>query len=433
MSKITLVVQREYLSRVKKKSFIVMTILGPILMAALFVLPIWIVASGGGEEMKKIMIIDKTQSYENTFTDTESMTFDYAPGISLDSAREMDYHAVVLIPENFDGKNIQVYSQQHLSLNTKISIDSQIEQEVQRRKLREGGYSEDLLKEVTPDTEIETIQWTEEGEEKQSSTELSMAVGFIAAFLIYMFIFMYGVQVMRGVIEEKTNRIVEIIISSVKPFQLMMGKIIGIALVALTQFALWIVLTLLLLTLAQSAFLPDQELLSQGTYQQMEMQAEGINSNEMLGEAILFMANFNFLEFISVFIFFFFGGYLLYSSLFAAVGSAVDNETDTQQFMLPITIPLILAFLMAQAIIENPAGPIAQWFSIIPFTSPIIMVIRVAFQSYETWELLLSMALLVLTFIGTTWLAGKIYRTGILMYGKKITYKELWKWIRYKN
>lgn len=282
-----------------------------------------------------------------------------------------------------------------------------------------------------------------------------MIVGYIGGFLIYFFIFLFGSQVMRGVIEEKTNRIVEIVVSSVRPFQLMMGKIIGIGLVGLTQFGLWVVLTLIIVTGAKPLIAPQmttpaaqeinaQSIMeSQSANQAMPFQgaasqqaAANQSSNDVsqnLGAQHLFEAlqDINFVLIIGVFIFFFLGGYLLYGSLFAAIGSAVDNETDTQQFMLPITIPLILAIIVLVSGISNPQGGIAFWFSIIPFTSPILMMARLPFGVPE-WQVLLSMALLVLTFMGTTWLSAKIYRTGILMYGKKVNYKELWKWIRYR-
>jgi ABC-2 type transport system permease protein len=271
-----------------------------------------------------------------------------------------------------------------------------------------------------------------------------MFIGYIAGLLIYMFIFMYGVQVMRGVIEEKTNRIVEVIISSVKPFQLMLGKIIGIALVGVTQFVMWVILIVLFTWIGLTIITPDYSASGLMTPPQMEQAAPGqpiisdisVPADESTGQFHDMiretLESVNFLEIALVFLIYFLGGYLLYASLFAAVGSAVDNETDTQQFMFPITIPLILGiFVMANAI-QNPDGSFAFWFSIIPFTSPIVMMARIPF-GVPYPELYLSIFLLLITFIATTWLAGKIYRTGILMYGKKVTYGELLKWIRYKK
>src|ERR1035437_6988260 len=267
-----------------------------------------------------------------------------------------------------------------------------------------------------------------------------MAIGFGAGILIYLFIFLYGVQVMRGVIEEKTSRIVEVIISSVKPFQLMMGKIVGIAMVGLTQFVLWVTLTTILYGIGQATFLKDFSDIKNSALQQnvipsmpnqVKIQQQNINYSEA-GEMIRGLQNINFVQILFAFLFYFLGGYLLYSALFAAVGSAVDSESDTQQFMMPITIPLVISFVAAQFIMQNPEGPLAFWLSIIPFTSPVVMMVRLPF-GVPLWEFALSMALLVITFIFMTWLAGKIYRTGILMYGKKVSYKELWKWLRYSG
>jgi len=254
-----------------------------------------------------------------------------------------------------------------------------------------------------------------------------------------MFIFIYGAQVMRGVMEEKTSRIVEVIISSVKPFQLMMGKIIGIAMVALTQILLWVILTVLIVTGVKSVFFSDSPMPSQA-----QNQIEMMQNPEAAQQMAAMEKDFNFdkvlemvkslepLKTLLLFIFYFFGGYLLYSALFAAVGSAIDHESDQQQFMLPITIPIIISLYVAMMTFRNPGSEVAFWFSMIPFTSPIVMMARIPFD-VPLWELMLSMVLLVGGFVFTTWFAGKIYRTGILMYGKKVDYKELWKWFRYSG
>ncbi len=245
---------------------------------------------------------------------------------------------------------------------------------------------------------------------------------------------------MRGVIEEKTNHIVEIIISSVKPFQLMMGKIIGIALVGLTQFLLWLILSGVLIFAAQSFIINEKYDASKLMQQQMTSKLMKENATQIPLDASVndvsdLLLRINFPLMISMFVFYFLGGYLLYASLFAAVGAAVDNETDTQQFMAPITIPLVFGFIVAEFAIQNPEGSAAFWFSIIPLTSPVVMMVRIAsgIDAGDIWQIYLSMIILVATFIFTTWVAGKIYRTGILMYGKKASYKELWKWLFYKN
>ncbi len=321
-------------------------------------------------------------------------------------------------------------------------IENSLEKDIEKLKLKKYNISDidNILAAVKTNISLETYKWTDGGEEKTGKHEISMAIGYINGFIMYMFILLFGVQVMRGVIEEKTNRIVEVIISSVKPFQLMMGKILGIAAVGLTQFVAWIILTIALVTTLQPLILPDNTM-EKIQNQQTEMlqsggiqQAQPVNTENLADFNSIFdsLKQVNFVLIIAVFLFYFLGGYLLYASLFAAVGAAVDNETDTQQFMTPITIPLIIALVVMLNAISNPEGPLAFWFSIIPFTSPIVMVARVSF-GIPVWELLLSASLLIITFLATTWMAGKIYRVGILMYGKKVNYAELWKWMKYKN
>jgi ABC-2 type transport system permease protein len=316
-----------------------------------------------------------------------------------------------------------LFSSQQIGLNLRRSIENQLEKIIEREKLRVAGIDINIIEESRTKIKIDTKIVDNEGETKSSSTEASIGIGFITGILIYMFIFMYGTMVMRGVIEEKTNRIVEIIISSVKPFQLMMGKIIGVALVGLTQFILWILLTIIISTFAEILFIDTNELTNN---------IGSVNESVILEEFIKLTGGINLVTVFLSFIFYFLSGYLMYSALFAAVGSAVDAESDTQQFMLPITIPLILAFILIQPVMDNPDGALAFWLSIIPLTSPIIMMARLPF-GVESWELIISMILLVCGFIFTTFIAAKIYRTGILMYGKKISYKELWKWLSYKG
>jgi ABC-2 type transport system permease protein len=311
--------------------------------------------------------------------------------------------------------------------------------------MTEDKQTEQILEKIRPDINLSTIVIEDNGAEKKSFTGASMVVGMVAGIMIYMFIFLFGVQVMRGVIEEKTSRIVEVIVSSVKPFQLMMGKIVGVALVGLTQFLLWIVFTSTIIFTAQLAF-PD-------TFRNPAQQETGINAlneNSLQNTSAIqsktdpdssknkynsfyeAISSVNYPVMIVAFIFYFLFGYLLYSALFAIVGSAVDNETDSQQFMLPITIPLIFSIVMLQVIVMNPGGSLAFWLSIIPLTSPIIMMIRIPFG--VPWqEIVLSASLLIGGFLGATWLAARIYRIGILMYGKKVNYRELWKWLRYKG
>ncbi|MCD4746829.1 MAG: ABC transporter permease [Bacteroidales bacterium] len=457
MNKIFLIIKREYFTRVKKRSFIVMTILGPLLMAALFIVPIYIAQLEN--DVKTIGVIDETGLFLGKFEDTDNLKFRYIftdLQIAKDDLAKNQEYALLYIPlPNLSvPSNAVLYSEKQPNINVKSYIKNVMKKEVEDLKLAEkfkelrlsddeNITSRDFLKSIKANINISTIKLDESGSEEESSTEVSMVLGFAAGLLIYIFIFLYGSQVMRGVIEEKTSRIIEVIISSVKPFQLMMGKIIGIAFVGLTQFVLWIILTFAIITTFTAFFTDDiatfntQKVLMENN---KLIPSDNINAqtttsqlnNNGVGEIINAIQSINFGVMIGSFIFFFLGGYLLYGALFAAIGSAVDNEADTQQFMMPITIPLILAFVVSNIIITNPDGPVAFWFSIIPFTSPIVMMIRIPF-GVSYFDLSLSIILLVLGFLATTWFAAKIYRTGILMYGKKVNYKELWKWLRYKN
>jgi ABC-2 type transport system permease protein len=442
MSKISLIIKREYITRVKKKSFIIMTLLAPILMASFIVVPI-LITTMADKGFRKIAVIDNSNQFKETLKNKGTTTFEFIEGKTVndikDNFKKSGYYALLVIPDSLKNGNITMYSEKQPTIDVKMLISGALEKEIERRNLRARGIDEEILKKVKAKVDIETIRWKEGGKEEKSSTEMVMAVSFIAAFLIYMFVFIYGAQVMRGVMEEKSSRVVEIILSSVRPFQLMMGKIIGIALVAMTQFMLWVILTLGIITVVQTVIMPKELLKNSQSTQNVSMLKNGnpidintIDDNKEIKEIFGMVKNMPWLLIFSAFIFYFVGGYLLYASLFAAIGSAVDNETDTQQFMLPITIPIILAFVMAQAIIQNPDGQVAFWFSMIPLTSPIIMLVRIPFD-VPVWQLLLSMFILVISFIGSTWMAAKIYRTGILLYGKKVTYKELWKWIKYSN
>lgn len=450
MSKISLIIKREYSTRVKKKSFIVMTIIGPILMAALVIAPI-IIAKMDKEDLKTIAVIDSTGIFsgnQKLIPQTKYLKFDYLTNTTVDKERKgfkkSGYYAILYIPHiiAYAPKSVQLFSDKQPSLGVNMHISNAIEKEMERLKLMQYDIKDidAIMKSVNTPIEVQTIKWTSDGREEKTSATISMIVGIFGGILIYFFIFMYGAQVMRGVIEEKTNRIVEVIISSVRPFQLMMGKIIGVALVGLTQFLLWIILTFTIVTIVQSVFIKDsgdvmqqvqaENILSSGGFQKSQPVLN--NRTEEINELFSAVHSINFGVMIGSFLFYFLGGYLLYASLFGAIGSAVDNDADTQQFMLPVTIPLILGIVMLQNIIQNPEGQVAFWFSMIPLTSPIIMMVRIPF-GVPYYEVAISMALLVLAFIGSTWMAAKIYRTGILMYGKKVTYAELWKWLRYKN
>jgi len=421
MNKTLLIIKREFLVRIKKKSFIIMTILAPLLMAGLIIVPVLL--TDQDQQNRLIAINDNNLDYANEIKDSENIHFTI---ISEDEVMDFKnnianspFYALLEINES----QFTLFSSQQIGLNLRRYIENQLEKIIEREKLRVAGIDINIIEESRTKIKIDTKIVDNEGETKSSSTEASIGIGFITGILIYMFIFMYGTMVMRGVIEEKTNRIVEIIISSVKPFQLMMGKIIGVALVGLTQFILWILLTIIISTFAEILFIDTNELTNN---------IGSVNESVILEELIKLTGGINLVTVFFSFIFYFLSGYLMYSALFAAVGSAVDAESDTQQFMLPITIPLILAFILIQPVMDNPDGALAFWLSIIPLTSPIIMMARLPF-GVESWELIISMIVLVCGFIFTTFIAAKIYRTGILMYGKKISYKELWKWLSYKG
>lgn len=446
MSKIWLIIQREYLTRVRKKSFIIMTLLTPVLLAAFMIIPAWLATMSDSAET--VMILDESGLFAGKLEGKDDLKLIPLSG-SLEQAKEVyrqtDNTALLYIPNISidDPKGIKVYSKKNTSLQTKIRLENMLEKEVENQRLIASGLDREVLKNMKADISVASVNLSDEGE-KDNNAFVTSGAGIMGAFVIYFFIFLYGVQIMRGVIEEKTSRIVEVIISSVKPFQLMMGKIIGIAAVGLTQFLLWVVLSFVVVTGVQAAFgieaapTPAQQIVSgqaaaSGDEVTGETPTQEKNgASQEMTDTFNALGNLNIPLIIGCFLFYFLGGYLLYGSLFGAIGAAVDNETDTQQFMFPITIPLIISFIMSYTVIlKNPDGPVAFWMSIIPFTSPIIMMVRIPF-GVPAWQLLLSMALLILGFVFTTWLAGRIYRVGILMYGKKVNYKELSKWLFYR-
>ncbi|MCP9767547.1 ABC transporter permease [Lacihabitans sp. LS3-19] len=448
MNNILLIIQREYVTRVKKKSFIIMTIVGPLLMTLMYAGVIWAAISSVNQ--KKIEVLDESHLFEGKFKTTPEFIYEFKNDDieKLKSGlKGSQYDALVFIPENIleAPKTVKIYSEKGVTMELQGRVESAIEKEIETIKLTEAGITKSVLESAKMDVSSETISLKEGGEKKSSAAAASI-IGGICAFLIYLSVFIYGAQVMRSITEEKTSRIVEILISSVKPFQLMIGKIVGVALVGLTQFGLWIVLTAGVFTIggkivgdklmqskdaitqSQMANLPPeaQELAKEN------MQVSSGMSNNIVTDIIGAADTLPIATIVVSFLFYFVGGYLLYSALFGAVGSAVDSDTDTQQFMLPITIPIIAAFMIAQVVIRDPHSNLAIWTSMIPFTSPIIMMVRIPF-GVPIWQIILSVLLLIGGFMFTTWIAARIYRVGILMYGKKVTWKELGKWIFYKN
>ena len=438
MSKIGLVIAQEYKNRVAKKSFLVLTLLMPILFVALIFTPIWLATLKDGE-VKLVAVIDQTGKYESVFTDNDAYNFELI-GEPIDSLRtsekRSDYEAIVVISNDLatTPEAVTIYSEKQVNIELKNFIEQGLSSFVEKEKLLSHNIPniQEIIDESQANVHVNTIKWSEDGSEEISSSEVAIAIGMVFTMLIYMFIFVYGAQVMSSVVQEKTNRIVEVLICSVKPFELMMGKIISIALVGLTQFGIWLLLTIGLVVVA-GQFLGGS--INPETMVNVEQMGDAAAiqqaSSELNFDNIMAMImSVNPFELISYFIIYFIGGYLLYASIFAAIGSAVDNETDTQQFMLPVTIPIIFAIYAAIYGAQNPDGPLAFWCSMIPFTSPIVMMVRLPF-GVPMWEKLLSVAILIASFIGTTWMSAKIYRTGILMYGKKPSWKEMWKWLKY--
>jgi len=440
MSKINLIIKREYTTRVMKKSFILLTFLTPILMVGMVSLIVYL-GTIKDDKIKTIVVVDKTGLYKDVLQSNESYTFQFTDAtvdeLKKQEEQESDFAAVLYISDDLikNASAATLYSEKQVNLELKTYVSGLLSKYIEEQKL--AAYNIPNLKEMVEksktDIDMKTIKWSDDGKDKEASAELAILIGMITAFIIYMFIVIYGAQVMSGVVQEKTNRIVEVMISSVKPFELMMGKIIGIALVGLTQVLLWVLLTVAIGAGVSTFVGGDIDPASIQKMQEMQQMGQMNVPAGVNGEIADFMssvAGLNFTQLIILFVVYFLGGYLLYASLFAAIGSAVDNETDTNQFSFPVMIPIIFAIYAGIFAAENPEGPLAFWCSMIPFTSPIVMMVRLPFD-VPAWEIALSIAILVLSFIGTTWVAGKIYRTGILMYGKKITWGEMWKWLKY--
>ena len=449
MRNIKTIIGREYLTRVKKKSFLLTTFLVPILFAALCILPsvIMFMAKDTG---KTVAVVDQSGIVMPYLVDTEAVDYeDY----STEPADSMKAHfedlgldvLVVVSPLDTVSKTLSVasYSPKPLSMEIKDALRSKVNDAVEDYRLAQYEISDlkQIMEDVKSDVSIATYTLDESGEEKITSSEVYMIISMILSIIIYMFIAMFTGMVMQSVIEEKASRVVEVLVSSVKATELMFGKIIGVACVALTQFFLWIVLTLVLVG-GFSAFVGFDSLMGDPAQAEqmigMTAQMGGMDVAEMtsamqeedgLGAVLSTLKDINWVQMIFAFIVYFALGYLLYASLFAAIGSAVENEADTTQLQMPVTLPLMLAFFIALYAFNAPDSPIVWWGSMIPFTSPIVMLARIPF-GVPVWELALSIALLVLTFGACGWLSAKIYKIGILMFGKKTTFKDLWKWLR---
>lgn len=421
-----------------------MTFLTPLLIAGVYGLMGYFTYKGIKDTHNNVAVVSNNKTLTEKLQTDKNITYTYLNS-SLDEAKKTlkksDYDYILYLPEfsleQPEGVELFGAKQAGMSLNKRISGD--IEELIKTQKLKQSGISQSDLDKLKTEVDISNKKIADTGAEEESSAGASTFIAFTAGILMFMFIMMYGIQVMRGVIEEKTSRIIEVMISSVKPFQLMMGKIIGIALVGLTQFMLWIVLTLTISTVAVSVFVGKDQVkeIAASTQAQSQITSGQTTVNAApvgpIGDIQKSLAGLDVTKIVAVFIFFFLGGYLFYSALYAAIGSAVDSETETQQFMMPVMLPLLLGYALSLSVVTNdPYGSTAFWLSVIPFTSPIAMVVRIPY-GVPAWELALSMAVLVGGFIATVWIAGRIYRVGILMYGKKTTFKEMFKWFTYNN
>ena len=454
MSKIGIIIAREYNTRVRKKSFLITTLLTPILLVGIVILTT-VFALQNDSDHKKIAVIEsESDLFKNALKNNDEYEFVYLEGVSLNdlkiSFEDAGYYGILyLTPELISTPNAaQLISKRQPPIGLLNYINSSLKNEIEQQKLMTYNIQDldKIMKEVNTSVSVQTIKIDDEGKTKETSTDIAMVLAYLGGFIMYFLVFLFGSMVMRGVLEEKTNRIVEVLISSVKPIQLMIGKIIGIALVGLTQFVIWIIFSVILLASVnamtdktdikaseitqiidtQDIMSPTLSTTTSSTQQTNDSSDDDLEIRNIINGAL----SQNWSQILFVYLFYFLGGYLLYASMFAAVGAAANSETDTQQFTTPITIPIILALIVAMGAISNPDSVIATWCSIIPFTSSIVMVARIPFE-VPIWQLAVSMVLLVATIVGMMWLAAKIYKTGILMYGKKPSWKELWKWIKY--
>lgn len=424
MKHLRIIIEREYLNKIRNKSFIIMTFVSPLIVVAFALIIGFLTDVNSKSNAKDILILDESGLFGTTFTDTETIHYEYLKDKTLQEARaevlETSKYGLLYIPKEETAQKA-FYSEESPSLSLVNELTGPLEKTLFQYNLTQKGIDKAEIDSARTKITLQMENFTGE-KTSEFDNVMKIAIGGVAGYLIFMFIIIYGNMIMRSVIEEKTNRIVEIIISSVKPFQLMLGKIIGTSLAGLTQFAIWLVIGGVLFALAPSLFQVDTPTATQAM--------AATESYSEISNIITALYHFPFLETSGVFLLFFVGGYLLYSSLYAMVGAMVDNETDTQQFLMPILIPLMLAFYVGMfSVIEEPHGTISVVFSYIPLTSPVVMLMRIPF-GVAWWEVLISLLLLYITFFLVIKIASKIYRIGILMYGKKPTYKEVWKWLK---
>jgi ABC-2 type transport system permease protein len=441
MSKLKLIIEREFIAKVRNKSFIVMTFLSPLIMVGMGFL-VYFLMKKNNEKVKEIVYIDNSGLFsKEDFEDSKTAHYlDFTSKGIEDTKKKVEqgnYYGALIIPKQDSlellAKSIEFYSKDSPGMSVMNVLENKIETKIRNQKLNDFGIDINKINASRIQSDIKMYNFSGE-ESSKLINGLKIGVGAIAGYFLMMFVMIYGTSVMRSVIEEKTSRIIEVIVSSVKPFQLMLGKIIGNASAGLLQFFIWGILIFILGTLATSLLGINMAEMQTANLSAEQLEAaKNVAGGDKMQVLIQEVLRLPLLKLFVLFIFYFLGGYMLYSSLFAAVGAAVDNETDTQQFMLPIMFPLILGVYVGFAtVINDPHGPISVAFSHIPLTSSIVMLMRVPFG--VTWtELAISMSLLLVTFMFMVWLAAKIYRVGILMYGKKPTYKDLYKWLKYKG
>lgn len=460
LKKVGIVISHEYSTRVRKKSFILITILTPLLMGLLIAVP-FLIMFLGGDEAHKVKIVDESGIAAPYFDNEGSTQYVFAQsGESVESLKgqleEQGLYAVVGISGLDEDGNVSVisYSNEPLSAEIKSEVTRNVNKAVEDRKLAQYNITnlDEILEDVKTSVKFNSMTLTSDGGEKEDSVELYMILAYVMSFFIYIFVFMFGTMVMRSVIDEKSSRVVEVVVSSIKSMELMVGKIIGVALVAITQFGIWVLMTLLIVIGASSvasnkmvekAGGMEAVMAQLGTTQELNMSgpdiaaileatsAEGENTEAI--SIIRQVTEINWGYILVCFLIYFILGYLLYAAMFAAIGAAVDNEADTGQLQLPVTIPLMLGLFIMLHAFEHPSSQLSFWASIIPWTSPMVMLARIPFGVVPAWQLILSVGLLLLTFLGTAWLSAKIYKVGILTFGKKSTFKDLVKWMKQKN
>jgi len=433
MNKILLIIQREFLNRVQKKSFLIATILLPLIFPAIMAVLVYVAIEQKKNATKEVVYyVDESGLFVPDSTRFIFKKFEGSLNDAKKALQQDESYGLLYIPpfELSNPKGISLYTKVNPGPSEIGNLQSLLENRIRELKMQKFNIDQKVLDSLKTDVSIQSVNLSEGGQEKTSNSTVLFGVGMTCGILMYMFIFIYGAQIMQGIIEEKTSKVVEVIVSSVKPFQLMMGKIVGLASVGLLQFVIWIVLITTLSSVVLAYFgleMPQQQMVNEMSQQNPAMQNQGsMEFMKMMSQIPFTYVIFNFL-------FYFLGGYLLYGALFAAVGSAVDSPAEAQQFMFPITIPMLIAYFgLFTFILDDPHGSISVWLSIIPFTSPIAMMGRIAF-GVDDWQLALSMILLIAGFIFTTWVAGRIYRVGILMHGTKINYKVMAKWFMMKG